>query len=91
MRDPADTRALHRRINRIMGQLRGIDKMIDDEDALTEDILIQINATKAALHKTGQALLELHLSSCVHAHTDPESAQAAIDEFSKAVELFSRI
>ena len=90
MRDPADTRAIHRRLNRIMGQLKGIDKMIDD-DAATEDILIQINATKAALHKMGQALLEIHLSQCVHAHADAEAADAAITEFSKAVELFSRI
>ena len=90
MRTSDEIKALHRRINRIIGQLKGIDKMVD-EDAQCDDILIQVNATKAALHKVGQALLEIHLAQCVRAHANDEEAEAAIAEYSKAVEFFSRI
>ena len=59
-----DAPNLHRRMKKIMGQLNAIDKMID-EDVPCEDILIQINAAKSALHKVGQVVLEGHLNHCV--------------------------
>lgn len=59
-----DSDNLHRRIKKIMGQLKAIDKIVD-EDVPCEDILIQINAAKNALHKVGQVVLEGHLNHCV--------------------------
>ena len=53
MKQCMDAPNLHRRMKKIMGQLNAIDKMID-EDVPCEDILIQINAAKSALHKVGQ-------------------------------------
>ena len=50
MKQCMDAPNLHRRMKKIMGQLNAIDKMID-EDVPCEDILIQINAAKSALHK----------------------------------------
>ena len=50
MKQCMDAPNLHRRIKKIMGQLNAIDKMID-EDVPCEDILIQINAAKSALHR----------------------------------------
>ena len=64
MKQCMDAPNLHRRIKKIMGQLNAIDKMID-EDVPCEDILIQINAAKSALHKVGQVVLEGHLNHCV--------------------------
>ena len=64
MRQCMDAGNLHRRLNKIMGQINAIDKMID-EDIPCEDVLIQINAAKSALHKVGQVVLEGHLNHCV--------------------------
>lgn len=90
MKQCMDAPNLHRRIKKIMGQLNAIDKMID-EDVPCEDVLIQINAAKSALHKVGQVVLEGHLNHCVRdgiEHGDPDKT---IAEFAKAIEHFSRM
>ena len=48
-----DAPNLHRRLNKILGQVKAIDKMVD-EDVPCEEILIQINAVKGAMHRVGQ-------------------------------------
>ena len=85
-----DAPNLHRRMKKIMGQLNAIDKMID-EDVLCEDILIQINAAKSALHKVGQVVLEGHLNHCVRDGIEHGDADKTIAEFAKAIEHFSRM
>ncbi|MBU5308488.1 metal-sensing transcriptional repressor [Clostridioides mangenotii] len=90
MRQCMDSDNLHRRIKKIMGQLNAIDNMLD-EDIPCEDILMQVNATKSALHKVGQVILEGHISHCVKdglEHGDPDKT---IKEFTKAIEHFSRM
>ena len=47
MNQCVDSKALHNRLNRIIGQINAINRMIDDGTAC-EDILIQINAAKSA-------------------------------------------
>ena len=90
MRQCMDAENLHRRMKKIMGQLAAIDKMID-EDIPCEDILIQINATKSALHKVGQVVLEGHLNHCVRDGIEHGDADKTIAEFAKAIEHFSRL
>ena len=85
-----DSPNLHRRMKKIMGQLNAIDKMID-EDVPCEDILIQINAAKSALHKVGQVVLEGHLNHCVRDGIEHGDADKTIAEFAKAIEHFSRM
>jgi DNA-binding FrmR family transcriptional regulator len=85
-----DAENLHRRLNKITGQIKAIDKMVD-EDIPCEDILIQINAAKAALHKAGQVVLEGHLNHCVREGIEHGDADTTIAEFAKAVEHFSRM
>jgi DNA-binding FrmR family transcriptional regulator len=53
-----------RRINRIAGQVGGIQKMIDDERYCV-DVLNQIAAVRSALDQLGVQLLTGHLESCV--------------------------
>ena len=55
MRQCMDAKNLHQRLNRISGQINAIDKMVD-QDVPCEDILIQVNAAKSALHKVGQII-----------------------------------
>ncbi|QOX62699.1 metal-sensing transcriptional repressor [Anoxybacterium hadale] len=90
MRQCMDADNLHRRLNKIMGQLRAIDKMVD-EDVPCEDVLIQLNAAKGALHKVGQVILEGHLNHCVREGIEHGDADRTISEFAKAVEQFSRM
>lgn len=85
-----DADNLHRRLKKIMGQINAIDKMID-QDVPCEDILIQINAVKGALHKVGQVVLEGHLNHCVRDGIEHGDADKTISEFAKAIEHFSRM
>ena len=82
MKQCMDAPNLHRRQKKIIGQINAIDKMVD-EDVPCEDILIQINAAKSALHKVGQIVLEGHIKHC--------DADKTIENFTKAVERFSNM
>jgi DNA-binding FrmR family transcriptional regulator len=90
MRKCMDADNLHRRLNKIMGQLKAIDKMVDD-DIPCEDMLVQINAVKSAVHKVGQIVLEGHLTHCVREGIEHGDADKTIADFAQAVEQFSRM
>jgi DNA-binding FrmR family transcriptional regulator len=85
-----DTAAITNRLKRIEGQIRGLIKMVTD-DKSCEDILIQIGSAKSALHKTGQLLLEGHLSHCVLDGIREGKGEATIKKLSSAIGQFSRI
>lgn len=55
---------LLKRLRRIEGQVRGLQKMIED-DRYCVDILTQVSAVKAALDSVGMFLLEHHTHGCV--------------------------
>lgn len=59
MKQCIDSHKVHARLKKIQGQVNGISNMID-QDIPCEDILIQINAVKSAIHKVGQIILETH-------------------------------
>ncbi len=90
MRQCMDAENLHKRLNRIMGQIKAIDKMVD-ADIPCEEVLIQINAAKSALQKVGQVILEGHLHHCVREGIEHGDADKTIADFAKAVEQFSRL
>ncbi len=90
MRQCMDVDNLHRRMKKIIGQLSAIDKMVD-QDIPCEDLLIQINAAKSALHKLGQIVLEGHLNHCVKDGIRHGDADKTIAAFAKAIEHFSRM
>ena len=79
--DPeAKTRNLHR-LRRIEGQVRGLQKMID-EDRYCADILTQISSVHEALRGVGRELMRNHLKHCATGAikgTDAE-AEAMYDE-----------
>ena len=85
-----DAKNLHQRLNRIKGQINSIDKMVD-QDVPCEDILIQVNAAKSALHKVGQIILEGHLNHCVKDGIEHGDAEKTIADFARAVEYFARL
>lgn len=90
MRQCMDADNLHRRLKKIIGQINAIDRMVD-EDIPCEEMLMQINAAKSALHKVGQVVLEGHLNHCVRDGIEHGDADRTIAEFAKAIEHFSRM
>lgn len=63
-RSEEEKKALIDRLHRLEGQLRGVEKMIE-EDRYCGDVLIQIAAIEKALQKVGYIVLKTHLSTCV--------------------------
>ncbi len=84
-----DTEAILRRLKKIEGQVRGITKMVEN-DKPCEDILMQIGATKAALHKTGQVILEGHMHHCVLDGIKRGDEEETINKLVSAVNQFSK-
>ena len=82
--------AVIRRLKRIEGQVRGLIKMVESEKSC-EEILIQIGSAKSALHKTGQVILEWHLSHCVIDGIRKGKEKETVKLLSSAIEQFSRI
>jgi DNA-binding FrmR family transcriptional regulator len=59
-----DKAALLARLRRVEGQVRGVQRMVD-EDAYCIEVLTQISAATRALQAVAMGLLEDHLSHCV--------------------------
>jgi CsoR family transcriptional regulator, copper-sensing transcriptional repressor len=79
-----DKDEVRRRLRRIAGQVRGLEKMID-EDRYCIDVLTQVSAAKAALESVALLLLEDHVDHCV------ADAIRAGDGRDKVLELTSAI
>jgi DNA-binding FrmR family transcriptional regulator len=90
MKKCADTDAVIKRLKRIEGQVRGLIRMVE-EGKSCEDILIQFGSAKAALHKTGQTVLERHLHHCVLNGIREGKEEETLSKLSAAIEQFSRI
>ena len=52
------------RLNRVEGQVRGVKKMLEEEQYCV-DILTQVSAIQAALNAFNKELLSSHIHSCV--------------------------
>ena len=63
-RKQEDIKNLQIRLNRIVGQINGISKMIQ-ENRYCSDVLVQIAAVEKALEQVGYIILEDHMKSCV--------------------------
>ena len=60
----ADAKAIHNRLRRIEGQVRGLQRMVD-EDAYCVDILTQVAAVQTALEQVAVKVLDGHVRHCV--------------------------
>lgn len=86
-----DKDAVLKRLRRVEGQVRGLQRMVD-EDAYCIDVLTQISAATKALQAVATGLLEQHLHHCVAAAVQaggPE-AHAKITEATEAVRRLVR-
>ncbi len=64
VRDEGERRDLMNRLKRIEGQVRGLQRMLE-EDAYCPDILTQASAVNSAVNSFCKALLTEHLRTCV--------------------------
>ncbi len=87
-----DKVALAKRLHRIEGQVRGIERMID-EDRYCIDVLTQISAVRTALDSLALRVLDGHVRHCVadaFATGDEADAAAKAAELLEAVERFAK-
>jgi DNA-binding FrmR family transcriptional regulator len=82
--------AIRQRLRRIEGQVRGIDRMIEEERYCI-DVLTQLQAVKAALAKVEDAILNDHAATCVEAAIETGDRGEQHQKFSELVELISKI
>jgi CsoR family transcriptional regulator, copper-sensing transcriptional repressor len=82
----ADKEQLLKRLARVQGQVRGVQRMVE-EDRYCIDVLTQIAAVQAALDKIALGLLDGHARVCMQGRGDqaPEDPQEQVDELMGAV------
>ena len=86
-----DKEQLENRLRRIEGQVRGVQRMVDEE-AYCVDVLTQIASVVSALEKVGTILLKDHVEHCVRESIEKgEDADDKIEELTTAVERFLRV
>ena len=78
-----------KRLRRIEGQVRGLQRMID-EDKYCIDILTQVSAATKALQSVALGLLEEHLSHCV-AEAVAEGGDSANEKVKEASDAIARL
>ena len=74
------------RLRRVEGQIRGIQRMIEDERDC-EDIITQLMAARAALDKAGLLIVSSHLKHCLRGSSDPELEES----LHRVIELFLKL
>ena len=84
IRDDSERRDLMNRLKRIEGQVRGLQRMLE-EDAYCPEILTQASAVNSALNSFCRVLLTNHLRTCV-SEDIRAGDDAAIDEFVKMLQ-----
>ncbi|MEG0672305.1 metal-sensitive transcriptional regulator [Clostridium sp.] len=86
-----DKDALQKRLKRIEGQVKGIQKMVEEERYCV-DILVQISAIRSAINKVGTIILENHVRGCVSdtIKHDDESVESTINELMDTINKFTK-
>ena len=74
------------RLKRIEGQIRGLQRMIEEERGC-EEVITQMSAARAALDSAAQIILRHHMGQCL-SQTDPEQRERNLQ---KALELLFKI
>ena len=85
--DPEIKHTIGSRLRRIEGQVRGVQKMIEEERYCAE-VLMQLSSVQEALRGVGRALLFNHLKHCATEAIrsgDPKQADAMYDELMELI------
>lgn len=74
-----DRDAVIKRLRRIEGQIKGIQKMVEEEK-FCGDILIQVAAARAALNSAGGLILENYIKVCIENHLQEDRDDKDLDK-----------
>lgn len=85
----ADRDDVLRRLRRIEGQVRGLQRMVE-EDTYCIDVLTQVSAATKALQSVALVLLQDHLGHCV-ADAIAEGGDAASAKIDEATDAIARL
>lgn len=85
-RQEREVKQLKNRLNRIVGQLNGIGRMLD-ENRYCGEILTQVAAVESALQSFGYLILQEHMETCVV----EEISRGNLDVIEEAVELVKKL
>jgi DNA-binding FrmR family transcriptional regulator len=85
-----DKTATVSRLKRIEGQVRGLQRMLEEERYCI-DVLHQVQAVKAALSKVEDAILSDHAASCVEEAIASGNAKDQREKFDELVGLFAKV
>jgi DNA-binding FrmR family transcriptional regulator len=87
--DPEIKRTVQNRLRRIEGQIRGLQKMVEEE-RYCADVITQVSSVQEALRGVNRALLQNHLRHCAATalRSDDAAAQDAMVE--ELVQLMDR-
>ncbi|MEL4105724.1 metal-sensitive transcriptional regulator [Oscillospiraceae bacterium WX1] len=77
------------RLRRIEGQVRGIQRMIDEEKACT-DIITQVAAVRAAINRVGGLVLEKYSMNCIRDAVEGEDREKALAELAATMRSFMK-
>src|SRR3989304_622529 len=82
-----EKKRLSDRLKRIEGQVRGVQKMIEDE-VYCIDVLIQLASIKKATEKVSMLILDKHIKGCVISAVKEEGEDAAVEELMYVLDKF---
>jgi DNA-binding FrmR family transcriptional regulator len=83
-----DRKAVLDRLRRIEGQIRGIQRMVD-EDTYCIDVLTQVNSATSALRSVAMGLLDEHVRHCVKESIETGAGDEKVEELLAAVARFA--
>ena len=83
-----DKKDFQDRLRRIEGQVRGIQRMVE-EDQYCIDVLTQVNSATSALKSVGMGLLDEHVRHCVKESIGTGEGDAKVEELLAAVARFA--
>ncbi len=81
--------AVQKRFNRIEGQVRGLSRMVEEERYCI-DIVTQISAVRAALHRAEEEILRDHVSHCVEHAIKSGNKNDQREKIAEIIEVLGR-
>jgi len=84
--DPQEKRRQIGRLNRVIGHLEYVKRMLDNDEDCAQ-VLMQLSAARSALNGLGKEIINDHISHCI-AHAMEEGDMESVKEFQRAIEKF---
>lgn len=82
-----DKKQLQIRLRKVQGQIKGIEKMIEN-DTCCKDVLIQVAAARAAINKVGSLVLKNYASSCLSGALESQESEEKLEDLVKTLSMF---